>query len=66
MIRRGLLADAPDQKDARVRLLSLTEEGRALLERASPLWEKAQKESFDRLPEALWPDTRQRLRALAG
>ncbi len=66
MIRRGLLADSPDRNDARVRLLSLTDEGRALLKRASPLWQKAQEETFDRLPEALWPDTRQRLQALAG
>ena len=65
MIRRGLLADAPHRNDARVRLLSLTDEGRALLKKASPLWQKAQAESFDRLPKELWPETRQRLRALA-
>lgn len=36
--RRGLLEVIPDPKDARGRLLKLTEEGRALLIRALPIW----------------------------
>ncbi len=38
--RRGLLEVIPDPKDARGRLLKLTEEGRTLLIRALPIWTK--------------------------
>ncbi|WP_336492423.1 MarR family winged helix-turn-helix transcriptional regulator [Methylobacterium nigriterrae] len=40
--RRGLLAVQVDADDRRVRRVVLTEEGRALLTEALPLWEKAQ------------------------
>jgi DNA-binding MarR family transcriptional regulator len=36
--RRGLLAIAPDPKDARARVLSLTDAGRAMLAQAVPIW----------------------------
>ncbi|WP_236632204.1 MarR family winged helix-turn-helix transcriptional regulator [Caulobacter sp. BP25] len=36
--RRGLLTVAPDPKDGRARVLSLTPDGRALLAQALPLW----------------------------
>ena len=36
--RRGLLRVAPDKSDRRARRLCLTEEGRALLDRAVPIW----------------------------
>ncbi len=36
--RRGLLTSVADPKDARSRLLSLTDEGRALLAEALPIW----------------------------
>ncbi|MCY1664277.1 MarR family winged helix-turn-helix transcriptional regulator [Rhizobium sp. SL86] len=36
--RRGLLEVVPDPKDARSRLLTLTQEGRMLLTRALPIW----------------------------
>lgn len=36
--RRGLLTIAPDPKDGRARLLSLTDAGRAVLARALPIW----------------------------
>lgn len=36
--RRGLLAVAPDPKDGRARVLSLTPDGRALLAQALPIW----------------------------
>lgn len=39
---RGLLAIQPDAEDRRVRRVVATEEGRAVLARAYPLWEKAQ------------------------
>lgn len=39
---RGLLAIQPDAEDRRVRRVIPTDEGRALLSRAYPLWEKAQ------------------------
>lgn len=36
--RRGLLTIAPDPKDGRARVLSLTADGRALLAQALPIW----------------------------
>lgn len=36
--RRGLLTIAPDPKDGRARVLSLTADGRALLAQAVPIW----------------------------
>jgi DNA-binding MarR family transcriptional regulator len=39
--RRGLVAITADAKDRRNRLLSLTPDGRAVLARAVPLWERA-------------------------
>ncbi|KAA0121925.1 MarR family transcriptional regulator [Methylobacterium sp. P1-11] len=40
--RRGLLAIQPDAEDRRIRRVVPTDEGRALLARAYPLWENAQ------------------------
>ncbi|MET3666705.1 MarR family transcriptional regulator [Caulobacter sp. 1776] len=36
--RRGLLTVAPDPKDKRARVLSLTDAGRAVLVQATPIW----------------------------
>ncbi len=36
--RRGLLTIAPDPKDGRARVLSLTPDGRAVLAQALPIW----------------------------
>lgn len=36
--RRGLVIVAPDPKDRRARTLSLTDDGRAVLARALPIW----------------------------
>jgi len=36
--RRGLLTIAPDPKDGRARVLSLTDAGRAVLAQAVPIW----------------------------
>ncbi len=36
--RRGLLVQRPDEQDKRVRRLHLTNEGRALLKQAVPIW----------------------------
>jgi len=43
--RRGLIATVPDEKDKRSRRLTLTEEGRKLLEAAMPYWHQAQAET---------------------
>lgn len=42
--RRGLLATAVDPADRRGRLLTLTEEGRALLKSAVPIWTRTHEE----------------------
>ena len=40
--RRGLINITPDPKDKRGRLLTLTDDGLALLARAFPIWEETQ------------------------
>lgn len=60
----GLIVTMPDEADARVRGLSLTRPGRALLEQAMPLWQGAQADSQRRMGEAGWSDLRIQLRAL--
>jgi DNA-binding MarR family transcriptional regulator len=47
--RRGLIGIAPDPADRRGRLLTLTEEGRALLASAVPIWEATHAELESRL-----------------
>ena len=47
--RRGLLTIAPDPKDGRARVLSLTDAGRAVLAQAVPIWTR----EHGKLDEAL-------------
>ena len=63
--RRGLVTSVADEKDARVRRLKLTPQGRALLKKAVPLWQAAQKVSHERLAGVDWPELRQALDRLA-
>ncbi|MCE4226404.1 winged helix-turn-helix transcriptional regulator [Methylobacterium sp. C25] len=63
--RRGLVAVAVDESDRRVRRLTLTEAGRALLAEALPHWERAQKASLGRLCEDEVGVLRKALAALA-
>jgi DNA-binding MarR family transcriptional regulator len=56
--RRGLVIVAPDETDRRSRRLALTRAGRKLLERALPLWKRAQ-----RANERLLAHSPDRLRA---
>jgi DNA-binding MarR family transcriptional regulator len=49
--RRGLIRVASDPRDRRMRLLSLSEAGQALLARAVPLWEAAHAGEEARLPD---------------
>jgi len=58
---RGLVAIAPG-KDRRGRMVSLTDEGAALLRRAAPLWRAAQQ----RFEEGIGRDDAQALRAALG
>ena len=53
--RRGLVRIVPDKEDARARRLILTDEGRALLARALPVW-RAEHDRVDRLLLALEGD----------
>ena len=42
LIKSGLIAETPEKRDRRVKLISLTDSGHAALERALPLWQMAQ------------------------
>lgn len=41
---KGLIADAPDGADSRIRVVSITKKGQMLLQKAFPLWREARKE----------------------
>ena len=63
MMARGWLEAVPEE-DARTQPFRLTDQGRRLLERAIPAWEKAQKQAADLLGEsgvALLDEAAQRL-----
>src|ERR1700722_16964095 len=62
--RRGLVKVAADRLDRRSRLLSLTPNGRRLLARAVPIWERTQQQVESRL-EGNANRLRNNLRALA-
>ena len=61
----GWVETKPDAKDARVRRVRLTENGRELLRAAIPVWRAAQRDSSARLGEAGWDALRPLLGALA-
>ncbi|MGY2052441.1 MarR family winged helix-turn-helix transcriptional regulator [Methylobacterium sp. JK268] len=62
--RRGLVQVEVDAADRRVRRPQLTEEGRALLLQAIPLWEKTQAGLMERLAAFDVPELRKALAAL--
>jgi len=41
-------------KDARVRMISLTEQGRAVIDETKPYWQKAQAEFLEKFGEERW------------
>ncbi|CCD99434.1 MarR family winged helix-turn-helix transcriptional regulator [Bradyrhizobium sp. STM 3809] len=60
-----LVATSATAEDRRVRGLVLTAKGRALLDRAIPIWRTAQAESERRLAAMDWPTFRSQLQALS-
>ena len=62
--RRGLLVVAPDPKDGRARVLSLTPDGRALLAQALPIWTREHSKLDDALGGGI-DELRAGLRAIA-
>lgn len=62
--KRGFVATAPMPQDRRVRSLSLTEAGDALLNQARPLWEGAQRAVEQRIGEETASGLRDQLNRL--
>jgi len=62
--RRGLLKVSIDPDDRRGRLLTLTDDGRAVLANAVPIWERTHAEVEKRLPGGNAAELRQALNAL--
>jgi DNA-binding MarR family transcriptional regulator len=60
LVRRGLVEDLPDE-DGRVRRIRLTEDGRALLAQALPLWRAAQQDVLHSIDPDAWNQTRHTL-----
>jgi DNA-binding MarR family transcriptional regulator len=63
--RRGLVEQAADPDDRRRRLVTLTAEGRSVLARAVPVWERTHAEIDRLLADGSAKNLRQDLRALA-
>ena len=63
--RRGLVKQAADPDDRRRRLVTLTADGRSVLARAVPVWERTHAEIDGLLAEGSAKNLRQDLRALA-
>lgn len=63
--RRGLVRSAADPTDKRRRRLALTEDGRALLASALPVWERTHAEVDRLFPESDGDRLRDNLRALS-
>ena len=63
--RRGLADVEVDPRDRRNRRLKLTDEGRALLRAATPIWERTHEEIERQLPPGAPDALREGLRALA-
>lgn len=64
--RRGLVSVQNDAQDARVRRVALSDEGRALLSEALPLWQQAQDSAARRLAEIDQDAFRAAAAALSG
>jgi len=62
--RRGLVEISPDPADRRSRILKLTREGRKLLARALPVWQKTHQELEQLMPEGAPDELRKNLNAL--
>lgn len=60
-----LITTTASTEDRRVRALLLTAKGRALLDRAIPIWRTAQADSERRLAGTEWPKFRSQLQALS-
>lgn len=52
--RDGLVEVIPGEEDRRIRYVSITTNGRVLLERAIPLWKQAQAEFFKHMGKENW------------
>jgi DNA-binding MarR family transcriptional regulator len=63
--RRGLVEISPDPSDRRSRILKLTREGRQLLARAVPVWQKTHAEVERQIPADAPEELRRNLRALS-
>ena len=55
LVRRGLVADVVTE-DARVRIVQLSDQGRAKYEEAVPLWLAAQQKVLDGLSHKRWTE----------
>ncbi|HEY9792552.1 MAG TPA: MarR family winged helix-turn-helix transcriptional regulator [Candidatus Obscuribacterales bacterium] len=65
LVRDGL-AEVVQGKDKRMKLLQSTEKGRAILDKAIPLWEQAQAALVSRLGKQNWTDLSQKLAAVTA
>ncbi|MEM9669452.1 MAG: MarR family transcriptional regulator [Pseudomonadota bacterium] len=65
LIHRQLVVRNAHKEDGRVKLISITDEGKSVLKTALPLWEKAQAATLKDLSSAEWATLKEAIRALA-
>lgn len=66
MVNKGWLAFRDDPKDGRKKLICITPLGRRTFRKAIPLWEKAQAETREMMPEFNWENQLAWLFAVSG
>lgn len=63
--RRRLIRSEVDDDDARQRFITISDDGRSLMEQAVPLWEAAQEMTKKGMSANEWADFRSELKTLS-
>jgi len=65
LLNSKALREQPKQDDARVKLISITTEGRDLFKKAKPLWEQVQNKTLEHMSETQWNSLKSAIQKLA-
>ncbi|MEM7662957.1 MAG: MarR family winged helix-turn-helix transcriptional regulator [Pseudomonadota bacterium] len=65
LIKRQLIETRANPRDGRAKVITITNDGRACLDRALPLWEDAQQETLKELNADEWAGLKQAIKLLA-
>lgn len=65
LLTRGALRERSKKEDARVKLISITPNGRKIFKKAQPLWDQIQTETLDHISDTQWDKLKSSIRKLA-